>query len=239
MTPFTARLLRIALVMIPVLLASGCAGLRPGLAGTPCPVEWAATGEIDPEAAPRHARVQLRVQDRTIRLELVTQVRPEEIVVVGLAGYGVRLFTIRQTGQALAVEGAASPELEFVARWLMDALHRSFWIEPSARDSSGAGLWGEERVLDTPAESAAETPTRYTSLRSHRRFEMRGRRAGASAVTIAYPGFPEPPRLDSQNRGGNAVQSDSSAAGDATTDRKATLRIRNPWCGYEAVLAPL
>ena len=190
---------------------------------------WASTVDIDPAAAPRHIRAQLLAQGHVMRFELITQVRPEEIVVVGLAGYGVRLFTVRQTAQNVVIESAASRELEFVAEWLMDALHRSFWIEPTARDESGAGIWGRERVIDSPPES---TGAASTMGREWRRFELRGKDSATEPVTIAYPGF------DGEARDPR-TPTDSTLAHDTARDRKATLQIRNPWCGYEAILAPL
>lgn len=135
-----------------VMLGMGCSTFGPGLAGTPCPVEWMPSDKIDETVASLHARMRIQVGDEVLHLELIAKARPGEQIVVALSQYGTRLFAIRQRGSDVTVEDASSHELEQVALWVMDALHRAYWIARPfdlEDDSNGdAGWWAGERVMD-------------------------------------------------------------------------------------------
>ena len=79
--------------------------------------------------------MELRIGDEEIHLEIIAENRPNELVVVGLARFGVRLFAVRQRGVEVVVEGASTDELNRVAIWTMDALHRVYWIEAPPESS--------------------------------------------------------------------------------------------------------
>ena len=77
---------------------------------------------------------------------------PEELVVVGIAQYGVRLFAVHQRGREIALNGAPSRESAHLARWTMDALHRALWI-PMRPDAGAAPVvnwnWESESVMES------------------------------------------------------------------------------------------
>jgi len=183
----------------------GCVKLGPGLRGTPCPVAWVPSESIDPTAAGLRARVELHIGDEEIHLEVITEKRPEELVVVALARFGVRLFSVRQRGVEVFVEDASTDELNRVAIWMMDALHRAYWIEAPQDSSDASWRWREEEIRETGAKG-----------RRHRVFSLAGADAATPPVTIDY--------------------ARSTAASDVPSG---TVEIRNPWCGYEAEIAPI
>ncbi len=197
----------LAVAPLLALLAVGCASFGPGSPKTSCPVEWAPSGSIGAAAASLRARMRLRVGDEELRLELIAQSRDDELVVVGLAHYGVRLFAIHQRGIEVAVEGASSRELEQLALWVMDALHRVYWIRPplgpECESEDDSWRWAEERV------SQAREGGKLI-----REFALPDSDSATGRVTIEYP--------------------DPDAGEPAPR-----VAIRNPWCGYEAVIVPL
>jgi len=130
---------------------------------------------IDPAAAGLRARMELRIGDEEIHLEVITENRPEELVVVALARFGVRLFAIRQRGVQVFVEGASTEELDRVAIWTLDALHRVYWIE-APQDSS-------EIQWRRAGEEIRET--RANGLR-HREFSLSPSDDATRRVTIDY-----------------------------------------------------
>lgn len=201
----SSRTTALSLALVLALTGLGCANLGPGLRGTPCPVAWVPSESIDPAAAALRARMELRIGDEEIHLEVITENRPEELVVVALARFGVRLFAIRQRGVEVLVEGASTDELDRVAIWTMDALHRVYWIE-APQDSS-------EIQWHRAGEEIRET--RAKGLR-HREFSLSGIDDSTRRVTIDY--------------------ARSTAASDA---HSGGVTIRNPWCGYEAAIAPI
>jgi hypothetical protein len=182
-------------------------------------VKWTPIRLIDEATASLRARVHLRLTGgktgrglagEEIRLEIVARSQPDELVVVGLAQYGARLFTVRQRDEGIGsqsvatlVADAANRELEQIALLVMDALHRAYWVQLS--EESGATIfdWGEERVTLT---RSGET------LR--REFALANRGPATGRVTIEYP---EP----------------------VTEPLLPRIVMRNPWCGYEAVIVPI
>ena len=182
-------------------------------------MKWTPIRLIDEANASLRARVHLRLTGgktgrglagEGIRMEIVARRQPDELVVVGLAQYGARLFTVRQRDEGVGsqsvvtlVADPANRELKQIALFVMDALHRAYWVQLS--EESGATIfdWGEERVTLT---RSGET------LR--REFALANRGPATRRVTIEYP---EP-------------------VAEALVSR---VEMRNPWCGYEAVIVPI
>lgn len=154
--------------------------------------------------------MQLQIRDRDVHLELIAEPKLDELVVVGLARFGVRLFAVHQRGREVEIAGAASKDLEQVAVWALDALHRVFWIE--APDVASERAWAR----------AGESVSERTTPDGRRRiFALGGdsKAAGSalsSRVTIDYP----LPSADLEGTGHS-------------------VSIRNPWCGYEALIVPV
>ncbi len=145
------------------------------------------SSSIDPNSAPQRARVRFQIDDRIIRLEIIAQASGQGLVVVGLAQYGARLFAVHQQGVELeiipapAAEGAAVRELEQMALWVMDALHRSYWIRSEATQSNEPHQewrwnWGEEQVVET-----------RTAATLHREFVSHS--SATEHVAIDYPEY--------------------------------------------------
>lgn len=193
--------------LVLAMLGMSCVSFGPGIPGTPCPVKWAPSGSIDEAAASLRARMRLRVGDKEIHLELIAEARSGEQVVVALSQYGSRLFAIHQRDMDVTVEGASSRELEQVALWVLDALHRAYWIRarvvPEGDPEYENGRWAGERVRQT-REGGSWI----------REFTLPDSRSATGRVTIEY----------NQDKVGVAA---------------ARVTIRNPWCGYDAVIIPI
>ena len=144
---------RLRILLVLTLLFEACAVMGPSLPRESCPVVPVSTGDL-PQGLRLRARMSFTVGNRIVGLETVARAVQDELVVIGLAPYGARLFTVRQRGREISVE--ASSKREFVR----------------------------------PGENAA-----------------------SSRVTISYHE-------------------------DADTG-ESTVEIRNPWCGYKAVVATL
>jgi hypothetical protein len=98
-----------------------------------------------------------KVDDRDVHLEVVARSLPEELIVVGIASYGVRVFAAQQRGRRIAVKDAATREFEYLAYWTMDALHRSVWIRPPPDAGSGSVVrWSLENERVTESVQAGE-----------------------------------------------------------------------------------
>ena len=199
------RLAAYGLVM--AVLGMSCVSFGPGIPGTPCPVEWTPSGSIDEAAASFRARMRLRVGDEEIHLELITEARSGEQVVVALSQYGSRLFAIHQRDMDVTVVGASSRELEQVALWVLDALHRAYWIRADF-DSEGDLEFGNGRWAGEHVKLAREGGLWI------REFTLPDFGSTTGRVTIEY------------NQG---------KAGEA----RPKVTIRNPWCGYDAVIIPI
>jgi len=76
--------------------------------------------------------VRFAAGDHELGLEVIARMGPAELVVVGLAPHGTRLFGVRQQGVEIEIDAAPSRQIEHLALWVMDALHRGLWIEPAA-----------------------------------------------------------------------------------------------------------
>lgn len=88
-------------------------------------------------AAPLRAHVRVLSGESDHRLDMVVRKKADELVLVGLTHYGMRLFIVRQEGFKVRVEGAHSEEQERTAIHVADALQRAF-----AERSAGSGVGG-------------------------------------------------------------------------------------------------
>jgi len=199
----------IAMLWLMLSCASVSAWLaRPGRPG--CPVVPVSSMDL-PASTRLRARVRIGVGDRVLGLEVIARKGPEELVVVGLAPHGTRLFSVRQRGREIEVEPASSPQMksrqmEHLALWLMDALHRGLWIEPAAgsrRQDGASWSWQGEHVVERLREG-----------RWWREFRRAGDAGNVAPVAIEYRAEP--------HLGGESG-----------------FEIRNTWCGYEALIIPL
>jgi len=128
-----------------------CAGTGSWVQRSHCPVVPVSTaGHLDDVEL--RARMHFSMKNGEAHFEVVARRVPEELVVVGIAQYGVRLFAAHQRGREIAVEGASSREFAHLARWTLDALHRAIWI--STPSDAGAGpvvnwSWENESVAES------------------------------------------------------------------------------------------
>lgn len=166
-----------------------------------------------PQGLLLRSRVRLVGRGRELRLEVVAQATPEELVVVGLTPFGMRLFAVRQRGQELSTETLSEREFGRAALWVVDALHRIYWIHrPEASAPGDPRSWEREgeRVSDWLEAG---------HLR-RREFARAGADPASARVSIDYPG----------TSGGVVAAGSGIGAG---------ISIDNPWCGYEAVWVTL
>ena len=131
-------------------LVLSCASVPPRLGGPGCPVVPVSSLDL-PASTRLRARVRIGVGDHELGLEAIARKGPEELVVVALVPYGTRLFAIRQRGRNIEIDTASSREMEYLALWVMDALHRGLWIEPPAgspREDGRGWSWEGEQVVE-------------------------------------------------------------------------------------------
>jgi hypothetical protein len=127
-----------------------CASGPRWLGGSDCPVLPVSTTELR-ETTRLRARARITVGNRAIGLEVVAFTDSEELVVVGIAPQGIRLFAIRQRERDLDIDASSSREMKHLARWVMDALHRGFWIEPTAdsrHDNGASWIRDGEQIIE-------------------------------------------------------------------------------------------
>ena len=142
---------RAMLVLLASALLISCAGngswgLRPH-----CPVVPVSTIDYLGDVELR-ARMHFDVGDREAHFEVIARRIPEELVVVGIAQHGTRLFAVRQRGREIAVEAASSRASAHLARWTLDALHRAIWISAPSNPEAGGVVdwtWENERVTES------------------------------------------------------------------------------------------
>jgi len=141
---------RILVVCVSLFLAS-CTGMgswiqRPGCSVVPVP-----TGDL-PDDIGLRAHLRFSMEGREAYFEVIARRAAEELVVVGIAQYGVRLFAARQRDREITLEGALSRESARLARWTLDALHRALWISPPSDAGAGPGVswnWEGESVTES------------------------------------------------------------------------------------------
>jgi len=167
------RALRGLAVALSLVSTQACTTLYSWFPKEGCPVVPVSSAAL-PDTLSLRARMQVRARDVDIGLEVVAQVEAGELVVVGLAPYGTRLFTVHQRGREFEIEAMSSAKLGLLATWVMDALHRSHWIGPEDADSARFA-WAGEVVR----ESAFDGGRR-------RAFRRAGEDSAAPGVTIDY-----------------------------------------------------
>jgi len=128
-----------------------CAGSGSWIQRSHCPVVPVSTADHLDDVELR-ARVHFSTKSGEAHFEVVARRAPEELVVVGIAQPGVRLFAVHQRGREIAVEGAPSRKFAHLARWTLDALHRAIWL--STPSDAGAGpvvnwSWENESVTES------------------------------------------------------------------------------------------
>jgi hypothetical protein len=210
------RACALTLVLAAIGAATSCAASRSWWSPPACRFEPVSSDDLPGDLALR-ARSRFEVRGETVGVELVARTRPDGLVVLGLSGYGVRLFAVEQRGREMAID-ASTGEERALASFAMDALHRAFWIRPPAEagspeQASQSWQWGGERVSQTRSRAGARR--RYESeLNSERNSER-----NSEAVTIDYP--------------------QPATVGDEEAAPQQAIVVRNPRCGYEAVIIPL
>ena len=132
-------------------LLVSCAGIGSWGQRSHCPVVLASTADNLDDVELR-ARMHFSMKNGEAHFEVVARRAPEELVVVGIAQPGVRLFAVHQRGREIVVEGALSREYTHLARWTLGALHRAIWI--STPSDAGAGpvvnwSWENESVMES------------------------------------------------------------------------------------------
>ena len=160
-------------------LSVACAGLggAPGRAG--CPVVPVPAAGL-PGSFPQHFRIRFSAGGRSLHLDALVDRTDRELVVAGFAPYGPRLFAVRQDDEATEVESALRRELAPMALWVVDALHRVYWIErPAPAAGDGPVRWDREneRVSDWQRDG----------ILFRREFAARGSSLADAAVAIDYP----------------------------------------------------
>jgi hypothetical protein len=130
---------------------TSCAGSGSWIQRSHCPVVPVSTADHLDDVELR-ARMHFSMDNGEAHFEAIARRLPEELVVVGIAQYGVRLFAVHQRGREITVEGTPSREFAHLARWTLDALHRAIWI--SAPSDPGVGpvvnwSWENEGVTES------------------------------------------------------------------------------------------
>ncbi len=128
-----------------------CTGIGSWIQRPHCPVVPVPTSDL-PDDIELRGRMHLSMENGEAHFEVVARRVPEELVVVGIAQYGVRLFAVHQRGREIAVEGAFSREFEHLERWTLDALHRAIWISRPSDPGAGPVVnwsWENESVTES------------------------------------------------------------------------------------------
>jgi hypothetical protein len=196
-----------ALFMLACLAISGCAAIGIGGPSGPCPVALVPSEQI-PEGLWRgRLRMgKLDQADDATGMDLIVQTRDGVLALVGLTPFGTRAFALVQRGETVEIDDLVGKRLGARPIWVLDALHRSRWIQPPGP------LRGDPPLRWQRGEESIEQETNASGPGHIRRFRPAGSEPGAhpsgasdSVVIVEYAG--------------RASQS---------------VRVINPWCGYEA-----
>ena len=161
-----------------LVLAIGCGGLMMPLQRQDCPVEPVARATL-PKNLSFRARMRLGIGKEEVSLEVIARSTPEELVVVGIAPFGMRLFELRQRDQRFMVDSSASAEASGLALYAADALTRAYWIQPPANSYT----W------DRNGEQITDSLRDGERRRIYRRL---GQPTGSHEITIDYAGATGP-----------------------------------------------
>ena len=200
--------MRVRSVAIAMALAwVGCTGLLARLDPVRCGVVPVSSIDL-PDDLRLRVRARFAVGDRAIGMELIARATSGELVVIGAAPHGARLFAVQQRGTEYTVDAMGSRELRAVAYWVMDALHRGYWIRAPGRPTDGrASRWKRAGEIVEESWRGASRHREFGDSRS--KIDPARSDVDPARVTIDY--FEDGTRVE----------------------------IRNPWCGYEAVLVNL
>jgi len=92
-------------------------------------------------STPLRAQVRLVSEDGDRLLDVVARMNGAVLVVVGLTHYGVRLFVVRQDGEAIHIEGVSEGEPLIMASQVLDALLRASGSDVGKRfDEKGISI---------------------------------------------------------------------------------------------------
>jgi hypothetical protein len=163
-------------VLLALIVSAACAGDLPWRPGGRCPVLAVPSTDL-PQRLRMRARMSFAIRGREIVFEAVARRVAEEIVVVSFVEYGARLFAVHQRGLEFDID-APSRELRRLAIWVMDALHRAYWIAPPPSSRFGDPVvweWGEDRVSE------------WRHGRRPRREFASEARPHVADITITYP----------------------------------------------------
>ncbi len=133
------------------LLFASCTGIGSWIQHPDCLVVPVSVGDL-PDDIDLRARMRFSVEGREAHFEVIARRVSEELVVVGIAQSGVRLFAVHQRGREIALEGTLSRKSAHLARWTLDALHRALWISPPPDARAGLVVnwsWESENVTDS------------------------------------------------------------------------------------------
>ena len=117
--------------------------------------------------APLRAHVRILSGRSDHQLDMVVRKRADELVLVGLTHYGMRLFVVRQEGPKIRIEGALSEEHERTAIQAADALRRAF-----------------EGPSTAPAVGGTPRAIRYASSDRNPGSDIRGSECGYQASVV-------------------------------------------------------
>lgn len=168
-------------------LALGCATSVNPPGGPDCVVVPVPASDLPADLSLR-TRMTLVAGETPVHLETVARSTDDGLVVVGLAPYGLRLFTLRQRGRAFSVEGAAGRDPGPVPLWVADALHRIYWIQPPP--GLAVDCW--ERAGERVSERRGRGGLR-------REFASVGAAPDSRPVSIRYPGRTGPRVIEIHN----------------------------------------
>ncbi len=178
----------------------GCAtlwqlGLRPPDGGRVCPGPLVPSEQL-PQDLLLRAQLHLRAEGVDTRLTLIARTRAGELVLVGLDGFGSRLFGLRQRGVEVAVERSYGRALPWPPQNLLRDLHAiRFLALPGAPLADGtqrgtvAGIEVEERWFAGRLEQrqiarAEAGELEIAAAPDGRGFELRNRSCGHEASYV-------------------------------------------------------
>jgi len=189
------------------LALSGCAALGIGGAKGGCPAELVPSDQL-PEGLWR-GRLRMgkpgRI-DESKGMDLIVQSRDGALTLVGLTPFGTRAFALVQRGVEVEIDDTVARRLGVRPIWVLDALHRSRWIEP-------------------PAEQQGRPAMRW--LRGDEEIEQLRGDTGHGDIRRFRP-------AGSGDAAGEDRSSDSVVVVEYAGESVESVHIVNPWCGYEA-----
>lgn len=165
----------VARLALAILVACAGACTLPGNRRQPdgCPVVPVAATALADEV-PLRLRMHLTGRGVDARFETIASLEGGSLVVVGIAPYGIRLFSVRQRGSRFEILDDRSGSAAAGPVWAVDAIHRSFWIRrPEAAGSARSASW--EREGETVRDHVAEDGGRsreFTRPRDHARVSI-------------------------------------------------------------------